>query len=56
MDFPGGPVVRLHTSNAGGTGSITGRGSKIPHAMWCHQKKKERIMICAVIEIGAMRA
>ena len=32
-DFPGGPVVKNPPSNAGDTGSIPGRGTKIPHAM-----------------------
>ena len=31
-DFPGGPVVKNLPSNAGDVGSITGRGTKIPHA------------------------
>ena len=31
-DFPGGPVVKNPPSNAGDTGSIPGRGTKIPHA------------------------
>ncbi|XP_054945519.1 uncharacterized protein [Physeter macrocephalus] len=31
-DFPGGPVVKNPPSNAGGSGSIPGRGTKIPHA------------------------
>ena len=31
-DFPGGPVVRNPPCNAGDTGSIPGRGTKIPHA------------------------
>ena len=31
-DFPGGPVVKTSLSNAGGAGSIPGRGAKIPHA------------------------
>ena len=31
-DFPGGPVVKNPPSNAGGTGSIPGRGAEIPHA------------------------
>ena len=31
-DFPGGPVVKSSPSNAGGMGSIPGRGAKIPHA------------------------
>ena len=36
--FPGGPWLRLCTSKAGGTGSIPGLGTKIPHASW-HGKK-----------------
>ena len=32
-DFPGGPVVKNPPSNAADTGSISGRGTKIPHAM-----------------------
>ena len=32
-DFPGGPVVKNLPANAGGTGSIPGLGTKIPHAM-----------------------
>ena len=31
-DFPGGPVAGSLPSNAGDTGSIPGRGTKIPHA------------------------
>ena len=31
-DFPGGPVVQNLPSNAGDTGLIPGRGTKIPHA------------------------
>ena len=31
-DFPGGPVVKNPSCNAGDTGSIPGRGTKIPHA------------------------
>ena len=30
--------LRLCTPNAGGTGSISGRGTKIPHATWRGQK------------------
>ena len=32
-DFPGGSVVKNPPSNAGDTGSIPGRGTKIPHAV-----------------------
>ena len=31
-DYPGGPVLRPHASNAGGTGLISGQGTKILHA------------------------
>ena len=31
-DFPGSPVVKSLSSNAGDTGSIPGQGTKIPHA------------------------
>ena len=32
-DFPGGPVVKNLLSNAGDMGSISGWGTKIPHAL-----------------------
>ena len=32
--------LRLRASTAGGTGSIPGWGTKIPHAVLCGQKKK----------------
>ena len=38
-DFPGGPVVET-ASTAGSTGSITGQGTKIPHALGHGQKKR----------------
>ena len=31
-DFPGGPVAKNPSSNAGGVGSIPGQETKIPHA------------------------
>ena len=31
-DFPGGPVVKNPSCNAGDAGSIPGQGTKIPHA------------------------
>ena len=31
--FPGGPAVENLSSNAGDVGSISGQGTKIPHAM-----------------------
>ena len=33
-------LVRPHMSTAGGMGSIPGRGTKIPPAVWQGQKKK----------------
>ena len=44
MDFPGSPVVKtpLRASTAGGTDSIPGQGTKIPHAAWCGQKIKTK--------------
>ena len=32
--------LRLQASNAGDVGSIPGRRSKVPHAMWHDQEKK----------------
>ena len=33
--------LRLHASTAGGTGSIPGQGTKIPHAAWRGQKNQK---------------
>ena len=33
--------LRLRASIAGGTGSIPGQGTKIQHAAWCSQNKRE---------------
>ena len=32
--------LKLHASTAGGMGSTSGQGTRIPHAAWCGQKKK----------------
>ena len=37
-DFVGGPVVKTLPSNARSTGSVPGRGTKIPHVAECGQK------------------
>ena len=42
-DFPGSPVVRTLASAEGGTGSISGGRSKIPHVAQRGQKKKSKI-------------
>ena len=41
-EFPGGKVVRICVLTAKGLGSIPGRGTKIPQAMWCSQKEKKK--------------
>ena len=44
----------LHASNAGCTGSIPGRGPKIPHAMWYGQKLlkiKKKLCLIQMIDI-----
>ena len=33
-NFPGSPVARVRASKAGGTGSTSGQGTKIPHTAW----------------------
>ena len=44
-NFPDGPVVK--TSNAGGAGSISGWGAKIPHALWPkNQNIKQKKQYC----------
>ena len=45
-DFPGGPVVGTLPFNAGGTGSISGRGAKIPHASWPKTQNMEQKQYC----------
>ena len=42
-NFPGGPGVHDSTLPLqGGTGSIPGLETRIPHAMWHRKKKKKR--------------
>ena len=40
-DVSGSQWLRLHASHVGGKGSIPGRRTKIPHAMWQKKKKKK---------------
>ena len=40
-DFPGGPVVKTSTSNAGGAGLIPGEGAKIAHASGLKKPKQK---------------
>ena len=41
-DFPGGPVIKILPSSAGGAGSIPGWGNQIPHAVGWGQKLKKK--------------
>ena len=44
--------LRLHASTAGGTGSIPGWGTKIPHATWHgpeKKKKKRKILVKSAV-------
>ena len=45
-DFPGGPVVKISPSNAGGVGSIPGWGAKIPHASWPKNQNIKQKQYC----------
>ena len=46
--------IGLRASAAGGTGSIPGWGTEIPHATWCGQKKKKFIKqgLCSVPDVS----
>ena len=43
-DFLGRPVVRTPPSHAGDTGSIPGRGMKIPHA----SEQQSQLQLCSL--------
>jgi len=43
-DFPGGPLVKILPSNAGGVGSISGCGAKIPHSSWQKKQKQKALL------------
>ena len=45
-DFPGGPVVKTSLSNAGGVGSIPGRGAGMPHASRPKDRNIEQKQYC----------
>ena len=42
MEFPGGPVLGLHTSTGGGTKSIPDQPTKILQTILCNQKEKKK--------------
>ena len=43
LDFPGGPVVKTSPSSTGDTGSISGQGANILHALNNNNNKKKTI-------------
>ena len=44
-DFPGSPVVKTQPFNADGVGSVPGRGTKVPRALWPEsQNAKQKFM------------
>ena len=43
-EFPGSPVENTSPFNAGGVGSIPGRGTKITHAPWPNKHTTEALM------------
>ena len=47
-DFPGSPVVETSPSNAGGAGSIPGRGAKIPHASGPKNQNIKQMQYCYI--------
>ena len=49
MGLPGSPVVKIPWA----LGSIPGQKTKIPHAAWCGQKKKNGHTIMVAIELLA---
>ena len=42
QNFPGGPVVKISPSNAGGADSVPGRGAKILRPSWPKNIKQEQ--------------
>ena len=46
QDFPGGLVVKTSPSSVGGTGSIPGRGAKIPHGSQPENQNRKQKQYC----------
>ena len=45
-DFPGSPVVKTSSSNAGGAGSIPDQGAKIPYVLWPKNQNIKQKQYC----------
>ena len=45
-DFPGGPVVKISPSNAGGEGLIPDQGTKILHTSWPENQNMKQKQHC----------
>ena len=41
QDFPGGPMIKIPTSNTGDVDLIPGQGTETPCALWPKKKKKK---------------
>ena len=50
-EFHGNPVGTVPASTAGGTGSVPDQGTKILHATWRKQKKKEKKKIRQIVHL-----
>ena len=44
--------LKLCAPNAGGTGSIFGLGTKIPHSFQCDQKERKKRSISSELGVG----
>jgi len=43
QDSPGGPMIKIPTSNTGDVGLIPGQGTETPCALWQKKKKKKNM-------------
>ena len=50
-DFPGGPVVKTPHSQCGDL--IPAQGTRIPHAMWCGQKKEKNDLFSLSVQLNS---
>ena len=50
-DFPGGPVVKTPHFQCGDL--IPAQGNRIPHAMWCGQKKEKNDLFSLPVQLNS---
>ena len=53
-DSPEDPVVKTPSFEGKGEGLIPGWGTKIPHGLWCGQKKKKKTLQCYHVILGIL--